>query len=291
MTVAISETSLLTSDDLRQFKEEGYVIKRVLTDAQIERYLTVFKTDARLANTERMTNLQFLQPATAITELQDAVCQETITNIVTGLLGGGQAVIDNAVLFYARAGMPYQQGWHRDVLQLNDEEIDPAWFTPQHLHNNVQINVPLIDDECLWYVPGSHCRALTDSEQQAFQGSKKITPVNAVLAEGQRISIRAGEAIFYNNNGVHRGYGDNHGVLSRDRATIQLGYHSTAHAPTYHFAVLNHRDFTPDYLEQLAPNVRQAVLLHIENKHLYKDFEQHHAGHQAFIKSQFTVKA
>jgi len=181
--------------------------------------------------------IRFLSPSSTIRPLHPLVAHTNIVAICKQLLGGGEAILDGAALFYVRQGSNYQQGWHRDTMQIDDEEIDEKWFSNTHFHNNVQINIALITDECFQYVFGSHRRELNDIEKSLFAGARMTQP-NAPQIETQ-ISLKPGEAVFYNNLGIHRGWNS---AIGNTRITIQLGFHSSLFSPTWHFAALDERE-------------------------------------------------
>jgi Phytanoyl-CoA dioxygenase (PhyH) len=87
--------------------------------------------------------------------------------------------------------------WHRDDIPSSataEEELqrlaEPAW--------HVQWNLALYDDSSLVVVPGSHARAKSDEERNA-------DPYAAELLGMKVVTLRAGDAVFYNNNILHRG--------------------------------------------------------------------------------------
>ena len=280
---------MLSKQDLEQFRTQGYLIRPILSAAEVAQYIAAI--DVALAQRDahaRMVNLQFLQPGKDVRAIQSIICQPTIHAVIGDLLGGGQIVIDGASLFCAQAGVDYRQGWHRDLMQIPDEEIDPAWFSAAHLHNYVQVNVALGIDRCLWLVPGSHHRPFDAAERALFGSSQKMAPLDAgELPAGKQIVLQPGEAAFYNNNTVHRGYG---GVLPARRITIHLGFHSTAHAPTPHFGVLDREEYTPDYLAGLDANVRAMLELHLAERARHPRMDVYHALHQQFIAGEFAIK-
>jgi hypothetical protein len=87
--------------------------------------------------------------------------------------------------------------WHRDDVPATasaEEELQrlakPAW--------HAQWNLSLYDDESLIVVPGSHARARTDEERAA-------DPFADHLEGMMVVKLNAGDAVFYNNNILHRG--------------------------------------------------------------------------------------
>ncbi|MHA6204511.1 phytanoyl-CoA dioxygenase family protein [Dyella soli] len=281
------QTSVLTDAERALFREQGYLVRKILDDAQVARYVAAVD-DARRArgDAQRMSNLQFLQPGKAIRGIQDIICNADILAACRDLLGDG-IVIDGASLFYGEAGIDYRQGWHRDVLQVPDEQIDTAWFSDDYAYNYVQMNMPLTVDGCLWIVPGSHRRQLNAEERAVFGNTEKMAPVDAPeLSGGRQLVLQPGEAVFYNNYAVHRGYG---GVLQDRRITIHLGFHSRMRPPTLHFGVLDHTEYTLDYLSSLAPDVREALRAHLVERAKHPEVNVFHAYHQQFLGKEFKT--
>ena len=90
--------------------------------------------------------------------------------------------------------------WHRDDIPPDaspEEEAialsRPAW--------HAQWNLALYDDESLIVVPKSHIRARTDVE-------RAMNPYECNLSGQKTVLLKAGDAVFYNNNILHRGIYD-----------------------------------------------------------------------------------
>lgn len=283
----LPQASVLTESERASFREQGYLIRKILDDASVARYLAAVEASRReRGDAARMSNLQFLQPGKAIRGVQDIICNEDVLAVARDLLGDG-IVIDGASLFYGDAGIDYRQGWHRDVLQVPDELVDLNWFSDDYAYNYVQMNMPLTVDGCLWIVPGSHRRQLNAEERTIFGNTEKMAPVDAAeLSGGKQIVVQPGEAVFYNNYAVHRGYG---GVLKDRRITIHLGFHSSTRPPTLHFGVLDHTEYTLDYLSSLEPNVREALRLHLVERAKHPEVNMFHAYHQQFLGKEFKT--
>ncbi|CCW31274.1 hypothetical protein ABLA30_20910 [Xenorhabdus nematophila] len=234
-----------------------------------------------------MMNIQFIMPNIGIKEIHPIINNNKIIKICNQLLNGGDIILDGASLFYASKGMDYRQGWHRDIMQIPDEEISDSWFSKKHFHNNIQINIPLYKDECLWFVKGSHCRNFNDIEINLFSGSNKIAPLNSPdINIGENITLTPGEAIFYNNLAIHRGYSE---VLKYNRATIQLGYHSNKYEPTCHFGVIDYHKINNDYINSLEPEVRKIIFEHVQERKKWRKSDYYYKLHQEFIKGQFDT--
>ena len=65
---------------------------------------------------------------------------------------------------------------------------------------------------------------------------------------------------------------------------------SALHAPTCHFGVLDHRQYTPAYLASLAPDVRAALERHIAGRARHPEVDQYHAWLQQFISREFEIR-
>lgn len=283
----LPQANVLTESERASFREQGYLIRKILDDASIARYVAAIEASRReRGDAARMSNLQFLQPGKAIRGIQDIICNADMLAVCRDLLGDG-IVIDGASLFYGDAGVDYRQGWHRDVLQVPDELVDLNWFSDDYVYNYVQMNMPLTVDGCLWIVPGSHRRQLNGEERAIFGDTEKMAPVDAAeLSGGKQIVVQPGEAVFYNNYAVHRGYG---GVLQERRITIHLGFHSRMRPPTLHFGVLDHTEYTLDYLASLEPEVGEALRLHLVERAKHPEVDMFHAFHQQFLGKEFKT--
>lgn len=98
-----------------------------------------------------------------------------------------------------RPDADFQLRWHRDDIPftctLDDETARlarPAW--------HAQWNLALYDDASLVVVPGSHARARTAAESAVL-----AVDLYGVLPGQQTVELKAGDAVFYNNNIIHRG--------------------------------------------------------------------------------------
>ncbi|KAL8736888.1 MAG: hypothetical protein Q9181_002228 [Wetmoreana brouardii] len=94
----------------------------------------------------------------------------------------------------------FELRWHRDDIppSASSEEEEkrleePAW--------HAQWNLALYDDKSLIVIPGSQRRARTDIERTA-------DPYEKDLPEQLTVDLEAGDAVFYNNNILHRGVYD-----------------------------------------------------------------------------------
>lgn len=99
-----------------------------------------------------------------------------------------------------RPGTNYELRWHRDDIppeaSAEEEERrleEPAW--------HAQYNLALYPDSSLVVVPGSHRRARTDAERAA-------APYEPNLPGQVVVRLEPGDAVFYDNNILHRGMYD-----------------------------------------------------------------------------------
>ncbi|MCJ1249325.1 hypothetical protein MMC30_006548 [Trapelia coarctata] len=106
----------------------------------------------------------------------------------------------------------FELRWHRDdvpataTAEKEMEALGRGWSGSGQGH--AQWNLALFDDESLVVVPGSHCRVRTEAERDA--GPYEVL-------EGQVVvKLEAGDAVFYDNNILHRGVYE----AGRERMTL-----------------------------------------------------------------------
>ncbi|RDW66325.1 hypothetical protein BP6252_09960 [Coleophoma cylindrospora] len=124
-----------------------------------------------------------------------------VLEIVKGLLQCADAdLVMELYNLLVRPDHDFELRWHRDSIAWEataEEELqrlnEPAW--------HAQWNMALYDDASLIVVPGSHARAKTEAERAAHPFAKDM-PGQLV------VKMKAGDAVFYNNNIVHRGVYD-----------------------------------------------------------------------------------
>src|SRR5690606_21522031 len=84
------------------------------------------------------------------------------------------------------------------------------------------------------------------------------------------VSLKAGQAVLYNNNLIHRGYTE---TMKVPRRTLHMGYHSAIYPPTWHFYLLDDKLLTPDYIESLNPTMKGMVTEYLACREKYPDME------------------
>ncbi|KAK7935537.1 hypothetical protein PG985_001032 [Apiospora marii] len=123
--------------------------------------------------------------------------------------GRGECKDDDLVMelynMLVRPDAPFELRWHRDDVPWTAEAAEELARLEAAEHAHAQWNLALCDgDASLVVVRGSHRRARTEAERAA-------APCQAVINdEGEQTTVRldAGDAVFYDNNIVHRGVYD-----------------------------------------------------------------------------------
>ena len=139
----------------------------------------------------------------------------------------------------------YDTGWHRDI---GGEERDGTYEQEMEVLNRpikgLHWQLALVDDPCLWLVPGSQKRYRSDEERHALVVDKKVE-----LSGQKNIALKRGQTLFWNGNTIHRGR-QPEGLKERISLTGALHIHSDDH-PTM--------DVDERFRWRLADNVRDAL--------------------------------
>ena len=107
------------------------------------------------------------------------------------------------VTVFAIQGSGYQCGWHRD---FGAEERDGNYevemeILSRYRKNLLKWHTALVDDPCLWIVPGSQRRYRTDHEREVLISNKGVGDIPGA----KQIKLKRGQTIFWNGNTIHRG--------------------------------------------------------------------------------------
>ena len=275
-----------------QFEKDGYVILDILSEEEIANFRRIM--DGMLSENKKTedtnthgSSLQHLgdeisdfgkenrqyyfhlltKPGTE--HIHHAFHHPKVLSTVEQLIGP-DLIVNNASILASNPGVSYNLGWHRDVIQIPEAEIEDRLFSKDRFHNSVQINLPLVQEDALEIVPGSHNRPNTPEEDQAFAGTRHYAPLDAEMPGSMRVSLKAGQAVLYNNNLIHRGY-----CIDSElpRRTLHMGYHSASKPPTWHFYLLDAQLLTPDYLDRLSPTMRRMMENYLACNQQYPNME------------------
>ena len=261
-----------------KFLKDGYVIIDVLTEKEVKDFRAImdvllspevkaadtkkhsssyqhFGDDISSFGTEARQYYFHLLTKPGTEPIHHAFYHPVMLKAVEELIGP-DLIVNNASILAANVGTEYSLGWHRDIIQIPQEEIEDWLFSEERFHNSVQINLPLVDENSLWVVPGSHNRPNNAAENAVFEGSKHYAPLGREMPGGIEVALKAGQAVLYNNNLIHRGYTKK---MTLPRRTLHMGYHSASHPPTWHFYLLNGSLLTPEYLDRLNPTMRSMM--------------------------------
>ena len=293
-----SHFSLVEKEEMkRQFIENGYVMQKILSDDEIaslrKDYEQVLSTSKKVdSSVSHGSSLQHLGDklsdfgtrakhyyfhiltSKGTEALHRAYYHSKVMEIVEFLLGEN-LIINNASMLAANPGTYYNLGWHRDVIQIPENEIRDELFSKERNHNSCQINLPLYDEAFLQVVPASHNRPNTAGENEAFAGTKHYAPLDAKMPGAEKVLIEAGTALFYNNNIIHRGYCEK---IENPRRTLHMGFHSASRKPTWHFYLLNPDTVKEEDIQRLDPTLKNMMSEYID---CYKKFPEMAATWQA----------
>jgi hypothetical protein len=96
----------------------------------------------------------------------------------------------------------FELRWHRDDVKPDvspeEEERQLKEKSPEGGQLHAQYNVALFDDASLIVVPGSHRRIRTETERNA-------DPYEPNMPNQLVVELKAGDAVFYDSNILHRG--------------------------------------------------------------------------------------
>ena len=103
-----------------------------------------------------------------------------------------------------RPDAAFELRWHRDdvpaeaTVEEEERVLCAEREGEERVYSHAQWNLALFEDESLIVVPGSHRRARTKDEREAGPYETKL--------EGMKVvKLKAGDAVFYDNNILHRG--------------------------------------------------------------------------------------
>ncbi|MCX5658994.1 MAG: phytanoyl-CoA dioxygenase family protein [Planctomycetota bacterium] len=162
-------TYRVPESDLLEYYRSGYIVYRAILPASLVNDLRRECDKAvRIARKLKGPQAQRLQPVAKFADEIDQrpfkdyaelpALRDALTQTLSEKHYYGKADVMGVLLEPAEE--PWCTAWHRDMT-LASSRVSPAEYQDIMLDWNSanQINAPLYDDECTWFVPGSHLRA------------------------------------------------------------------------------------------------------------------------------------
>ena len=222
---------MATREELSQLDERGYFITGNAVDPELLPELrtaarrvadkvrggqvSVFTHYANDAKTEPLAIRGLLAPQFAEPVFARYLISEPVMAYARALLGPNLR-LGSTLLFVNPRHRDWSHPWHRDFdvedmdmtreqerAILDGPRKEPRWF------------LALADDACFQLVPGSHNRCRTGVEHENL-----VNDPHADMPEQLAISLKAGQAIFWDIYSLHRG------VMKKDveRLTLNCGW-------------------------------------------------------------------
>ncbi len=213
---------------IHQYRTDGYVIFRQILPISLIRDLRKATATAQeQARKARGQQAQRLQPISKyeidLKPFDDFVTLAPLVDALAKVLSPRHSLKKESWhhtgLLLEPAQLPWCTTWHRDIRETHNvpdvEEFrrinrDPLFFN--------QINCPLYEDNCTWYVPGSYLREFDLAEEtdvanrrQFEEGDdwmtreRKCTEYCQAMPRAVRASMDAGDFMIYHPNGWHLG--------------------------------------------------------------------------------------
>jgi len=274
----------------QQFREEGYlVLPQVFRGGQLEKLrlacdyvLEQFTAHHDQQNPgedfNRMPHLNDIRWHQHSREHLHAIL-ETVAD--PRCLGAVEQIFDGPSLFYAtqyfvNPRFSSKEGnWHRDVQFLTKTDAEEKEQLAQHARDGargIQFQLALVDNDDIEYVPYSANRYDAPEEYHIRKGDGGIHNCEAGMPNALRVELKAGDAVIFNPDGLHRGRYNQH----NPRRTLMITYSPQA------FPQYTHWSFQPwflenDYMDGISPRAHSYLQ---EFVNTYRDsWQTKPAGH------------
>lgn len=217
----------LSKTQKETFDKEGYlIIKNVLTSLEIELYRNYYTKLLELnkPNTKYRSDLgghvekddtskelitQVMVPSRQLPELLTQPLHERTLQLAIDLLGNDMA-LDFDMLIDKAPFTNTITPWHQDRaywISMPDTRALSCW---------VALDNAIIDNGCMWYIPGSHLLPVRPHMPAGKGGGALVC--NASEEEGVAVEISAGDCVIHHGGTIH--YSRGNSTALRRRAFI-----------------------------------------------------------------------
>jgi len=200
---------MLTSSQIQQFRDEGFVVidgfaKEIFEPlrAATERVVALGragKWPARKHEDDIWGVSSLLDPALNEPIFGEYMATPQVVEVAQDLLGDRELRLGLTNMLCNPLKKDFAITWHRDSGDKNATgEAELKHLT--ELQCGVQWNGALYDESCLCIVPGTHRRNMTPGERDVLLNR----PMDKMPGE-LIVDLKAGQTVYYNANLLHRG--------------------------------------------------------------------------------------
>ncbi|HYE05840.1 MAG TPA: phytanoyl-CoA dioxygenase family protein, partial [Planctomycetota bacterium] len=189
---------------------------------------------------------------TGLVELLEACADEGVLHVLRAVWRE-EPLFRCTSLFFNPTARTTEGTWHRDCqFGMPDAEVERAHILSQRARaaGGVQIQIALVANDDLEYVPGSQSR-WDSAEELRVRRADAFAHATEPLASARRLALQPGDAAFFDPMGLHRGRYHAH----RPRRSLMLTYTPTS-MPTSDWFSEQPWCLEPDYLDGVSPATR-----------------------------------
>jgi len=148
----------------------------------------------------------FQNKKTELCEVLDTCASEPMLEVVRDCFGE-EPMFRSTSLFFNPTALWQEGNWHRDTQFVHKDIAQEQAFLALHAlkgGDGIQVQIPLFDSDDLEFIPGSNTRWDTEEELQIRLGDAGAH-CRRTMPSGSRITASAGDGVFFDPNGIHRG--------------------------------------------------------------------------------------
>jgi ectoine hydroxylase-related dioxygenase (phytanoyl-CoA dioxygenase family) len=255
----------------RQWREQGYAVVRGLFDPERSERLRAISE--RILEQWRQSDPQtrakaghdgtcmrhlnhrayFAASRDGFAELMEAIADERVLAVASAIFGEEPLFRCTSLFFNPLAGR-LDGHWHRDSQFITpNEEAERAMLAAADAGGNgVQMQVALVANEDIEYVPASHLRWDTPEEYAIRRADGCSHNRSNSMPGALRVALEPGDAVLFNPLGHHRGRYHS----DKPRRTLMLTYTRPSGATRDYFTD-QPWFLEPGYLDGLSPRTRR----------------------------------
>ncbi|MCS5613441.1 MAG: phytanoyl-CoA dioxygenase family protein [Candidatus Poribacteria bacterium] len=163
----------------------------------------------------------FEDSVSELTDLMDVVAANKVLEICRIILGE-EPLFRCTSLFMNPTRTSQDGSWHRDTqfTTKTEREEEAKIQSAEDTGNSIQLQIALLANDDVEFVPGSHLRWDTTEEYHIRKADGGANSRSNTMSGSQRITLQPGDVLAFNPYGLHRGRYH----TDKPRRTLMLTY-------------------------------------------------------------------